>query len=65
LRPLPQPVEILVGAVETRINPRSTKPESDDSLATWNLLDAALEPGAAHPVRKSMPGQRLDTRPLP
>jgi hypothetical protein len=41
------------------------EPESDDSLATWNLLDAALEAGAPHPVRKAMPGQRLETRPLP
>src|SRR5688500_8295649 len=28
------------------------EPESDDSLATWNLLDGALEPGAVHPVMK-------------
>lgn len=41
------------------------EPESDDSLATWNLLDAALEPGGAHPVLKVMPGQRLETRPSP
>jgi hypothetical protein len=39
------------------------EPESDDSLATWNLLDAALEPRAAHPVLKVMPGQRLATQP--
>lgn len=41
------------------------EPESDDSLATWNLLDAALEPGAAHPVLKVMPGQPLQTRTSP
>jgi hypothetical protein len=28
------------------------EPESDDSLATWNLLDVSLEPGAVHPVMK-------------
>jgi hypothetical protein len=28
------------------------EPESDDSLATWNLLDDALQPGMAHPVMK-------------
>jgi hypothetical protein len=28
------------------------EPESDDSLATWNLLDEALKPGMAHPVMK-------------
>ena len=28
------------------------EPESDDSLATWNLLDDALTPGEAHPVMK-------------
>ena len=28
------------------------EPESDDSLATWNLLDDALKPGMAHPVMK-------------
>ena len=26
--------------------------ESDDSLATWNLLDDVLMPGMAHPVMK-------------
>jgi hypothetical protein len=41
------------------------EPESDDSLATWNLLDAALEAGAAHPVLKVMPGQPLPTRTSP
>lgn len=41
------------------------EPESDDSLTAWNLLDAALEPGAPHPVLKVMPGQRLQTRTLP
>jgi len=29
------------------------EPESDDSLATWNLLDDALKPGMAHPVMKA------------
>lgn len=38
------------------------EPESDDGLVTWNLLDGALEPGATHPVLKSMPGQRLQAR---
>ena len=28
------------------------EPESDDSLATWNLLDDALKPGMTHPVMK-------------
>jgi hypothetical protein len=28
------------------------EPESDDSLATWNLLDDALKPGMVHPVMK-------------
>ena len=28
------------------------EPESDDSLATWNLLDDALAPSAVHPVMK-------------
>src|SRR5688500_3881804 len=28
------------------------EPESDDSLATWTLLDVALAPGAVHPVMK-------------
>jgi hypothetical protein len=28
------------------------EPESDDSLATWNLLDDALKPGAVHLVMK-------------
>jgi hypothetical protein len=28
------------------------EPESDDSLATWNLLDDVLKPGAVHPVMK-------------
>ena len=28
------------------------EPESDDSLATWNLLDDALTPGAVHPAMK-------------
>jgi hypothetical protein len=28
------------------------EPESDDSLATWNLLDDSLKPGTAHPVMK-------------
>jgi hypothetical protein len=41
------------------------EPESDDSLTTWNVFDAALEPGGVHPVLKVMPGQRLETRPRP
>jgi hypothetical protein len=28
------------------------EPESDDGLTTWNVLDAALAPGATHPVLK-------------
>jgi hypothetical protein len=28
------------------------EPESDDSLATWHLLNDALKPGMAHPVMK-------------
>ena len=28
------------------------EPESDDGLGTWNVLDAALKPGAPHPVLK-------------
>jgi hypothetical protein len=39
------------------------EPESDDGLTTWNVVDAALSPGAAHPVLKVLPGQRLQTRP--
>jgi hypothetical protein len=31
------------------------EPESNDGLTTWNFLDAALTPGAAHPVLKSIP----------
>jgi hypothetical protein len=31
------------------------EPESDDGLTTWNLLDTALKPGAAHPILKSVP----------
>ena len=41
------------------------EPESDDGLTTWNLLDAALEPGAPHPVLKVMPDQRLRTETWP
>jgi hypothetical protein len=41
------------------------EPESDDGLTTWNLMDAALAPGAAHPVLKMLPGQPLQTRPQP
>lgn len=41
------------------------EPESDDSLTTWNLLDAALQPGAPHPVLKVTTSQRLPTRPRP
>jgi hypothetical protein len=41
------------------------EPESDDGLTTWNVVDAALSPGAAHPVLKVVPGQRLQTRPQP
>lgn len=29
------------------------EPESDDGFTTWNVLDAALAPGSAHPVFKS------------
>ncbi len=39
------------------------EPESDDGLTTWNVVDAALSPGAAHPVLKVLPGQRLQTQP--
>jgi hypothetical protein len=28
------------------------EPESDDGLATWNLFDEVLKPGAVHPVMK-------------
>jgi hypothetical protein len=31
------------------------EPESDDGLTTWNVMDAALVPGAAHPVLKALP----------
>lgn len=31
------------------------EPESDDSLATWNLLDTALTAGGTHPILKTMP----------
>ncbi len=41
------------------------EPESDDGLTTWNGVDAALSPGAAHPILKVLPGQRLQTRPHP
>jgi len=41
------------------------EPESDDGLTTWNVMDAALAPGAAHPVLKILPGQPLQTRPQP
>ena len=41
------------------------EPESDDGLTTWNVVDAALTPGGAHPVLKTLPGQPLQTRPLP
>lgn len=41
------------------------EPESDDGVTTWNMVDAALTPGAAHPVLKILPGQPLDTRPQP
>jgi hypothetical protein len=41
------------------------EPESDDGVTTWNVLDAALTPGAAHPVLKILPGQPLETRPQP
>jgi hypothetical protein len=41
------------------------EPESDDGLTTWNVMDAALAPGAAHPVLRILPGQRLQTRPQP
>jgi len=30
------------------------EPESDDGLTTWNFFDAALRPGAAHPVVRVM-----------
>lgn len=40
------------------------EPESDDGLTTWNVLDAALAPGAPHPVMKVDKRQRLPTRPL-
>ena len=30
------------------------EPESDDGLTTWNLFDAALRPGAAHPVLRAV-----------
>jgi hypothetical protein len=39
--------------------------ESDDGVTTWNMMDAALTPGAAHPVLKILPGQPLETRPQP
>ena len=29
------------------------EPESDDGLTTWNVLDAALANGTAHPVLKT------------
>jgi hypothetical protein len=29
------------------------EPESDDGLTTWNVMDAALQPGVPHPVLKS------------
>jgi hypothetical protein len=38
------------------------EPESDDGLTTWNVVDAALMPGGAHPVLKTVPGQPLQTR---
>jgi hypothetical protein len=41
------------------------EPESDDGVTTWNMVDAALTPGAAHPVLKILPGQPLETRPQP
>jgi Zinc carboxypeptidase len=41
------------------------EPESDDGVTTWNMMDAALTPGAAHPVLKILPGQPLDARPQP
>jgi hypothetical protein len=41
------------------------EPESDDGVTTWNVVDAALMPGAAHPVLKILPGQPLATRPQP
>jgi hypothetical protein len=41
------------------------EPESDDGVTTWNVVDAALRPGAAHPVLKMLAGQRLQTRPQP
>jgi hypothetical protein len=41
------------------------EPESDDGVTTWNMLDAALTPGAVHPVLKILPGQPLETRTEP
>jgi dipeptidyl-peptidase 4 len=41
------------------------EPESDDGVTTWNVVAAALTPGAAHPVLKILPGQPLATRPQP
>ena len=41
------------------------EPESDDGLTTWNTVDAALTPGAAHPVLKILPGQPRETRTQP
>jgi hypothetical protein len=41
------------------------EPESDDGLTTWNVLDEALKVGGTHPIVKSVPGQTLQTRPLP
>jgi hypothetical protein len=38
------------------------EPESDDGLATWNLLDDVLESGMVHPVLKTLPDQRLPIR---
>ncbi len=62
-------VEVPAGSVVVRTDQRLGRlvfyllePESDDGLATWNYLDAALKPGAVHPVLKVVGGRPLPAR---